>query len=256
MKEKIFQMLKTKYAALGLSEEVLQAHAELLDSMGIVTEENLESKIDDQKSFLTKLQKENDRRATDAAKKAKDAAKSEFENASKKKAEEDAKAEAEKKAAEEEVARKKAEEDEKNKHADEPEKTEDMLKRLLDEKLSAILEPMKKDKEASERTMKELYEKVSKSEQEKAMAEKNAALISKAKELGIPESYNEFIIPATKGYEKIEDAESFMKNFKQRLTDDHLESMTPPETAEQKVEKEGEEIASLIEKGTEELMKK
>ena len=94
MKDKIFQLLKQEYKSLGLGDEVLQAHAEMLDKMGLVTDDNIETVVASQKSFLESLQKDNDRRVTDAKKK--------FEEAQK------AKEDAERKAAEEE-AKKKAE---------------------------------------------------------------------------------------------------------------------------------------------------
>ena len=89
MKDKIFQLLKQEYKSLGLGDEVLQAHAEMLDNMGLVTDDNIETVVASQKSFLESLQKDNDRRVTDAKKK--------FEEAQK------AKEEAERKAAEEEA---------------------------------------------------------------------------------------------------------------------------------------------------------
>lgn len=115
MKDKIFQLLKQEYKSLGLGDEVLQAHAEMLDNMGLVTDDNIETVVASQKSFLESLQKDNDRRVTDAKKK--------FEEAQK------AKEEAERKAAEEE-AKKKADEEAK-KAAEEAEKKrlEELAKR-------------------------------------------------------------------------------------------------------------------------------
>ena len=69
MKDKIFQLLKQAYKSLGLGDEVLMAHAEMLANTGIVTEDNVSIVVDSQKSFLESLQKENDRRVTDAKKK-------------------------------------------------------------------------------------------------------------------------------------------------------------------------------------------
>ena len=40
MKEKIFLKLKTKYSSLGLGDEILLAHAEMLAKMGFVTDDN------------------------------------------------------------------------------------------------------------------------------------------------------------------------------------------------------------------------
>ena len=41
MKEKIFNALKQEYKALGLSDEILQGHANALAAIGLVTDENL-----------------------------------------------------------------------------------------------------------------------------------------------------------------------------------------------------------------------
>ncbi len=57
MKEKIFQLLKQEYKSLGLGDEVLQAHAEMLDKMGLVTDDNIETVVASQKDFLESLQR-------------------------------------------------------------------------------------------------------------------------------------------------------------------------------------------------------
>ena len=91
MKEKIFQKLKQAYSHLGLGDNVIQAHAESLDAIGLVTDENIDTVISAQKNFLENLQKTNDKRVTDAVVKAKTDAQKEFEDTeSKKKAEEEA----------------------------------------------------------------------------------------------------------------------------------------------------------------------
>ena len=90
MKDKIFQLLKQEYKSLGLGDEVLQAHAEMLDKMGLVTDDNIETVVASQKSFLESLQKDNDRRVTDAKKKFEEAQKAK-EDAERKAAEEEAK---------------------------------------------------------------------------------------------------------------------------------------------------------------------
>lgn len=73
MRNKLFSRLKQEYSHLGLGDSVLQAHAEALNAMGLVTEDNLDVVISSQKSFLENLQKENDKRASDAYNKAKNA---------------------------------------------------------------------------------------------------------------------------------------------------------------------------------------
>lgn len=223
MKDKIFQLLKQEYKSLGLGDEVLQAHAEMLDKMGLVTDDNIETVVASQKSFLESLQKDNDRRVTDAKKK--------FEEAQK------AKEDAERKAAEEE-AKKKADEEAKKKAAEEAEKKrlEELAKKNeMPDYLKKYFEEQAAEKKASEearfkereefkklvetltqkntdqaktyneqmeeqsKTIKELQETIQKQAEEakakeeaaakaKAKADHDAKILSKAKELGIPDS--------------------------------------------------------------------
>lgn len=71
MKEKIFNLLKQAYSNLGLSDDILQGQAEALANTGLVTDENLQTVVDGQKSFLSSLQSGIDKRVTDAVNKAK-----------------------------------------------------------------------------------------------------------------------------------------------------------------------------------------
>ena len=71
MKEKIFNLLKQTYSNLGLSDDILQGQAEALANTGLVTDENLQTVVDGQKSFLSSLQSGIDKRVTDAVNKAK-----------------------------------------------------------------------------------------------------------------------------------------------------------------------------------------
>ena len=191
MKEKIFQKLKTKYSSLGLGDEILMTHAEMLASTGFVTDDNMDSIVDGQKKFLEDLQKSNDKRATEAAKTAKENAKKEFEEEQAKKeaeakkiAEEAAKkaeeeaaakkaAEEAKKKADEEAAAKAAKEEEERKHLEELKKNaeipdyvknmqEELLKKIQDERQKAdedrkaftdLLESMKKQSEESNKAL-------------------------------------------------------------------------------------------------------
>lgn len=215
MKEKIFQLLKQEYKSLGLGDEVLQAHAEMLDKMGLVTDDNIETVVASQKDFLESLQRDNDRRVTDAKKK--------FEEAQK------AKEDAERKAAEEEATKKAAEEAERKRLEELAKKNEmpDYLKKYFEEqaaekkasdeartkereefkKLVETLTQKDTDQaktyneqmEAQSKTIKELQETIQKQAEEakakeeaaakaKAKADHDAKILSKAKELGIPES--------------------------------------------------------------------
>lgn len=222
MKDKIFQLLKQGYKSLGLGDEVLQAHAEMLDKMGLVTEDNIETVVASQKDFLESLQKDNDRRVTDAKKKFEEAQKAK-EDAERKAAEEEAKkkAEEEAKKAEEEAERKRLEELAKRnempdylkkyfeeqaaeKKASEEARTKEReefkkLVETLTQKNTDQAKTYNEQMETQSKTIKELQETIQKQAEEakakeeaaakaKAKADHDAKILSKAKELGIPES--------------------------------------------------------------------
>lgn len=222
MKEKIFQLLKQEYKSLGLGDEVLQAHAEMLDKMGLVTDDNIETVVASQKDFLESLQKDNDRRVTDAKKKfeeaqkvKEDAERKAAEEEAKKKAEEEAKKAAEeaekkrleelakknempdylKKYFEEQAAEKKASEEARTKEREEFKKLVETLTQKNTDQTKVYNEQM----EAQSKTIKELQDTIQKQAEEakakeeaaakaKAKADHDAKILSKAKELGIPES--------------------------------------------------------------------
>lgn len=214
MKDKIFQLLKQEYKSLGLGDEVLQAHAEMLDKMGLVTDDNIETVVASQKSFLESLQKDNDRRVTDAKKKFEEAQKAK-EDAERKAAEEEAKKAAEeaekkrleelakknempdylKKYFEEQAAEKKASDEARTKEREEFKKLVETLTQKNTDQAKTYNEQM----EAQSKTIKELQETIQKQAEEakakeeaaakaKAKADHDAKILSKAKELGIPES--------------------------------------------------------------------
>lgn len=215
MKDKIFQLLKQEYKSLGLGDEVLQAHAEMLDKMGLVTDDNIETVVASQKSFLESLQKDNDRRVTDAKKKFEEAQKAK-EDAERKAAEEEAKKKADeeaekkrleelakknempdylKKYFEEQAAEKKASEEARTK---EREEFKELIK-TLNQKNTDQAKTYNEQMEAQSKTIKELQETIQKQAEEakakeeaaakaKAKADHDAKILSKAKELGIPES--------------------------------------------------------------------
>lgn len=166
MKEKIFQKLKTKYSALGLGDEILMAHAGMLAAVGFVTDDNMDSVVDGQKDFLEGLQKANDKRATEAAKTAKENAKKEFE-------EEQAKKDAAAKAAEEEAKKKAAEEQAAKKAAEDAKKKaeeEAAAKAAKEEEERKKLEEMKKNQEIPQyvKDMQEEYLRKLQEERQKA----------------------------------------------------------------------------------------
>lgn len=162
MKEKIFQKLKQEYSHLGLGKEVLQAQAEALAATGIVTDENVDTIVSSQAPFLESIQKTNDQRVTDAQKKAKDDARREIEEEARRKANEEA-------------MRKEQEKQMPDWYVKEKQASEDLLRRLAEsnELLRKGLESIQKENEAF---------KV-----EKAEIERKNLILSKAKELGIPE---------------------------------------------------------------------
>ena len=165
MKSLIFQKLKQEYSHLGLGKEVLQAQADALAATGIVTDENIDIIVSSQKAFLESVQKANDQRATDAQRKAKEDALKEYE----------AQKEREKRAAEDEAKRKEQEKQMPDWYVKEKQASEDMLKKLAEsnELLRKGLEAMQQENTAFKA--------------EKAAAERKNLILSKAKELGIPE---------------------------------------------------------------------
>ena len=161
MKSLIFQKLKQEYSHLGLGKEVLQAHADALAATGLVTEENIDTIVSSQAPFLESIQKANDQRVTDAQKKAKEDARKEYEAA-----EQEAK-----KKAEEEAQRKKQESEMPDWYKAEKAafaKNNEMLAEL-----AKSFEAIKAENEAFKA--------------EKAAAERKNLILTKAKELGVPE---------------------------------------------------------------------
>ena len=88
MKIKILNRLKQDYAHLGLDENTLSGLADMLATSGLVTDENIEGVIANQKAYLEGLQKSADKRVQEAvakqqkkASEAADAAKAEHDKA-------------------------------------------------------------------------------------------------------------------------------------------------------------------------------
>lgn len=225
MKAKIFGKLKQEYKALGLGDEILMSCAESLAALGLVTDENIDAVVAAQRPHLDTLQKANDKRVQEALetarKKAEEEARKKAEE-EKRKAEEDAKrkAEEEAKRKEEEEAKRKAEEDarrqaELNKPTPEPtpEPKPDPMPTptptpvsdpridALEAQLKKFLDDRKKDDDAHKKTIEALT--ASKNELEtklKALTDENEAakakaakearqamIVAKAKELGVPD---------------------------------------------------------------------
>ena len=66
MKEKIFSALKTKFSNLGFSAKAIEGVAESLAATGLVNDENFDTIVEGQKSALSAMQAEIDRRVTSA----------------------------------------------------------------------------------------------------------------------------------------------------------------------------------------------
>ena len=81
MTNKIFQALKQAYPQLGLSDEIMSSHANMLAGIGFVTDDNLDKVVAMQKDYLQGLQKANDKRVSEAIIKAATKAESEKQDA-------------------------------------------------------------------------------------------------------------------------------------------------------------------------------
>lgn len=205
MKNKIFAKLKQEYSSLGLGDEILLARAESLAATGLVTDDNVDAVVAVMKPELKELQKQNDRRVTDALEKERKkheeelnerimAEKKNFEDEQRKKEEESkAKAEEEAKALKEaEDAKRKAEDEAKAKAKADEEKKKleesgnipveflELLKREREEQESRIaaydarLKKLMETAEEREKTTSASFESLK--EQYKTLMETNNTL--------------------------------------------------------------------------------
>lgn len=92
---------------------------------------------------------------------------------------------------------------------------------------------------------KSLSDKLTQFETEKVQATRSQQILAKAKEYGIPENYAKRC-----AIKDDEDLDVYFKDLKQEFANDGFNGVTPPESAEQKIEKENESIASMISEGT------
>lgn len=97
---------------------------------------------------------------------------------------------------------------------------------------------------------KTLSEKLTAYEAEKAQAQRNSQISAVAKKYGIPE----FMLK-DRNIPENTDLDTYFKDMKQDMSNSGFQFAKAPETAEQKQEKESNEIVSLINKGTEEINK-
>ncbi len=92
---------------------------------------------------------------------------------------------------------------------------------------------------------KNLLTEVSTLKQEKAQATRQEQILAKAKEYGISENYAKRC-----AIKDDEDLDTYFKDLKQEFANDGFKGVTPPESAEAKIEKESESIAKMIDEGT------
>lgn len=92
---------------------------------------------------------------------------------------------------------------------------------------------------------KSLLTEVSTLKQEKLQATRQEQILAKAKEYGIPENYAKRC-----AIKDDEDLDLYFKDLKQEFANDGFKGVTPPESAEAKIEKESESIAKMIDEGT------
>jgi hypothetical protein len=92
---------------------------------------------------------------------------------------------------------------------------------------------------------KSLSDKLTQFETEKAQATRSQQILAKAKEYGIPENYAKRC-----AIKDDEDLDVYFKDLKQEFANDGFKGVAPPESAEEKIEKESESIAKMIDEGT------
>lgn len=92
--------------------------------------------------------------------------------------------------------------------------------------------------------VKPLSDELAQFKAEKLQATRQEQILAKAKEYGIPENY-------AKGcaIKDDEDLDVYFKDLIQEFANDGFKGVTPPESAEAKIEKESESIANMIDEG-------
>lgn len=186
MKAKIFEKLKQEYSSLGLGDEYLMSKADSLAATGLVTDDNIDAVVACQRKELEGLQKANDKRVTDALEKER---KKHEEETRKKEQEAE---EARRKAEEEAAAKKKGEHTDPVTNPD-VEALRKQVEELTaagkkrDEEYAANLKTLTESRDSLGKQVKELVDKNAASEAAAAKAARNAMIMAKAKELGVPQ---------------------------------------------------------------------
>lgn len=93
--------------------------------------------------------------------------------------------------------------------------------------------------------VKPLSDELAQFKAEKSQATRQEQILAKAKEYGIPENYAKRC-----AIKDDEDLDAYFKDLKQEFANDGFKGVTPPESAEEKIEKESESIAKMIDEGT------
>lgn len=194
--ELLFEKLKQAYSYTGLAESVLRLHAKALIATGFVTDENASDVVSKQKDYLEGLQKYNDSRVSEAVKKAGEKALKDAEDQAKKAADD---------------AAKKAKEEALKDLPDSVKVYMDTLKEQFEAEKKAnetarqqAEEAQKAKESAWNTTLEEMKNMLAGFQQENdnlkkanALKERKAAIVAKAKELGIPQYRIDegFVIP-------------------------------------------------------------
>lgn len=97
--------------------------------------------------------------------------------------------------------------------------------------------------------VKPLSDKLAQFETEKSQATRQEQILAKAKEYGIPENYAKRC-----AIKDDEDLDAYFKDLKQDFANDGFKGVTPPESAEAKIEEEAESIAKTINEGTKQIV--
>lgn len=96
---------------------------------------------------------------------------------------------------------------------------------------------------------KSFNERLNQNDEAKALEQRNASILAKAKEYGIPDSFaKRYNVPADA------DLDEYFKDAKQELANLGFEGVKAPENPEARMQKQGESIAAAIDAQTKEIV--
>ena len=96
---------------------------------------------------------------------------------------------------------------------------------------------------------KSFNERLDKVDESKALEQRNASILAKAKEYGIPDSFaKRYNVPADA------DLDEYFKDAKQELSNLGFKDVQAPESPEARMQKQGESIAAAIDAQTKEIV--